>query len=366
MPLIGEELGISPARMSDTLSLYFMVFASCILVAGAFSDAYGRKPVLLAGMVLFTIGAAVCAVSDGYTALMTGRAVQALGASMIPGTLVAMVRDACSDRRIVTLMGWLAVLGGLFLVAAPMIGGVLTHLFGWSANFWFLVIFTTLTAGTTLFKLPETHPAKARLPLHFMRTVKAVGDMLASKAFMLVLVPVAAFFAIQGAFLAAAPYIVMDRYGLDPVMFGMSNVVIVIGLFIGRWAGAAALRRSNGRAIYRYGAFALLFQALLFTCIGFQWLDGLAPFLAVAGSFTAIFGAMAPIGMKSSVTAFRHQSGIAAALQGMVLMGSSALGSAAVGALLRHWAISDLAVFGGMAAIFCLVAAWAAAVSKPE
>jgi len=142
MPIIAEEMHISKALLSNTLTVYFIVFAIFSLIAGILSDAYGRKRVLMSGMFFFLLGSVVCAISTNYEMLMFGRIIQAFGASMVPGTLMAMIRDACSDIRVVSLMGWLAVLSGLFLVAAPIIGGLLTHLFGWSANFWFLAFFT--------------------------------------------------------------------------------------------------------------------------------------------------------------------------------------------------------------------------------
>ncbi len=359
MPEISEAMHISKAMMSNTLSVYFVVFALFTLVSGMLSDAYGRRHILLAGMALFSLGAAVCAVSESYEMLMTGRVIQALGASMVPGTLMAMIRDACDDMRVVSLMGWLTVLSGLFLVAAPIIGGVLTHFFGWSANFWFLVFFTLAVLGLGIFRMHETHPLHARVPFAPRETLKYTAAMLKSPAFMLVLSPVVTFYAVQGAFLASAPFILMEQYGLSPVLFGISNLNIVIGLFSGRYLGMFILKHHTPQKLYRYATLLSVGVALLFAGIAVGWFSGLWAFLIIAGIFALLFGMVAPLGMKSSLTAFRTVSGMAAAVQTSTLFAASAAGSALTGAMIHTFSstLDVEAVFALVCLLLCLLAA---------
>ena len=361
MPLIAEEMHISTAEMSNTLTVYFIVFAAFTLVAGILSDAYGRKRVLMSGMFFFIAGSAVCALSDSYEMLIAGRVIQAFGASMVPGTLMAMIRDACSDIKVVSLMGWLTVLGGLFLVAAPIIGGVLTHFFGWSSNFWFLSIFTLFVFFLTFLRMDETHPDEARNPVNIKQTLTISLTMLRSSSFILVLLPVIAFYAIQGAFLASVPFILMDKYGLDPVLFGISNINIVIGLFGGRYLGMYILKKYDSKMVYRYGAYLALFVVVLFVLIAIGVISGLWSFLIISGIFASVFGMMAPLGMKTSLSAFREVSGVAAALQSTTLFSASAIGSALIGILIHQFpSLSVEVVFAIVTALLCSVAALAA------
>ena len=367
MPLISDELYISKAMMSNTLTIYFVVFAIFTLVAGMLSDAYGRKRILMSGMFFFMLGASICALSESYEMLMFGRVIQAFGASMVPGTLMAMIRDACKDIRVVSLMGWLTVLSGLFLVAAPIIGGVLTHFFGWSSNFWFLSFFTFLVLSLTIWRMEETHPSHARVPIDFVQTLKISGTMLVTPSFILVLSPVIAFYAIQGAFLAAVPFILMGEYGLDPVLFGISNVNIVIGLFGGRYLGMHLLKKYGTTSVYRYGAYLAIVVALLFVMITLGVIGGLWSFLIIAGIFAIVFGMMAPLGMKTSLSAFRSVSGMAAAMQSSTLFAASALGSASIGMLIHHYekSVSVESIFALVSALLCLLAAGVALKSNP-
>jgi len=361
MPLIAEEMHISTAKMSNTLTIYFVVFAAFTLVAGILSDAYGRKHVLMSGMFFFIVGSMVCALSDSYEMLMFGRVIQAFGASMVPGTLMAMIRDACSDMKVVSLMGWLTVLGGLFLVAAPMIGGVLTQFFGWSSNFWFLSMFTFFVFILTFLRMEETHHEDVRNPVNLRQTLTISLTMLRSSSFILVLLPVIAFYAIQGAFLASVPFILMGEYGLDPVLFGISNINIVIGLFGGRYLGMYFLKKYDSATVYKYGAYLAILVVILFVLIAVGIISGLWSFLIISGIFAAVFGMMAPLGMKTSLSAFREVSGVAAALQSTTLFSASAIGSALIGILIHQFpALSVEVVFAIVSALLCSIAACAA------
>ena len=365
MPLIAEEMHISTATMSNTLTIYFVVFAVFTLLAGILSDAYGRKRILMSGMFFFIIGSVVCALSDSYEMLMLGRVIQAFGASMVPGTLMAMIRDACSDMKVVSLMGWLTVLGGLFLVAAPMIGGVLTYLFGWSSNFWFLSMFTLFVLLLTFFRMEETHHEDVRNPVDVRQTLDISWTMLRTSSFISVLLPVIAFYAIQGAFLASVPFILMGEYGLDPVLFGISNINIVIGLFGGRYLGMYLLKKYSSATVYRYGAYLAIVVLVLFVLIAVGVISGLWSFLIITGIFATVFGMMAPLGMKTSLSAFREVSGVAAALQSTTLFSASAIGSALIGLLIHQFpALSVEAVFAMVSALLCAVAVLAALNNK--
>ena len=365
LPFIGKEFHASESMMSQTLSVYFLVFALCTLVAGPLSDTFGRKIILQSGMVFFMLGSVLCALSSQYEVLLVGRIIQAFGASMIPGTLMAMIRDAASDTRVVVLTGWLAVLSGLLLVAAPLVGGVLTHYLGWSSNFWFLVLFSFLVWIVSLFTLPETLPAEARLPLSVSSTFRRLWAMISSAEFAVVLLPVIAFFAIQGAFLAAAPYVIMEKYGFTPAQFGLSNIVIVVGIFSGRSIGTHIFKKKSAPAVYRIGGALCFLLFLLFVGMGLGLFDNVFLFLAIIGFFATLYGMLSPIGLKSSLTAFRTSAGTAAALQGACLLGSSALGSAVTGLLVNSPLSSNIyTAFALVSATFSFIAAFAALRSR--
>ncbi len=359
LPVIGEEFHVSGAMMSQTLSVYFLVFAICSFFTGPLSDTLGRKPILQSGMLFFIIGSLLCALSHNYKTLLVGRIVQAFGAGMIPGTLMAMIRDAASDMRVVVLTGWLAVLGSLLLVVAPLFGGVITNYMGWQSNFWFLIIFSSFSFFVSIFTLPETLPLESRSLFSVGNITKRMIKIITSFDFFLVLLPIIAFFAIQGAFLASAPYIIIKKYGFTPIEFGLSNIIIVLGIFLGRSIGANILKKYSASKVYYIGAVLSILSALLFMTMTFHLTDNVFFFIISIGVFGIPYGMLSPIGLKSTLTVFRDFAGTTASLQGTFLLGASAIGSSVTGFLSNSFFSDDMFTsFAIISTILCFIAAF--------
>lgn len=337
IPIIGETLNISNADMGSTLTVYFAVFAIFSLVSGPCSDAFGRRILIITGIVIFIFGSFVCGIANAFPTLLTGRIIQAVGASMIPGTSRAMARDAGNDVQVVSLMGWLAVLGGIFLVGAPILGGFITEHLDWRSNFWFLLGFGVIILTITIFRLQETLPPAKRLRLAIKPVLNAYAKMLTSAAFILSLSPIIFCFIFQGAYLAAAPFIFIRDFQLSPTQFGLSNIVIVLALTSGKYLSVATIKHFSDSAGYRVGGGIILLSGLVFSAIFCLRPDGLIPLFIALALFCIGFGTLSPIGMKSSITVFREKSGMAAAMQGCLLLGSVAIGSAAMSLLMQHF-----------------------------
>lgn len=341
LPVIGNSLSISDAGMGLTITVYFMVFSLCVLVSGPFSDAFGRRPLILVGGVIFIAGSFVCGMADSFSILLSGRIVQAIGASMIPGTSRAMIRDAGSDTQVMSLLGWMAVLGGLLMVAAPILGGLITEAYGWRYNFWVLVLFSILVMVVMFLRLPETLVDEKRIKLHLVLVLKSYGRMLLSPKFVLVIMPVVCCFAIQGAYLASSPFIFIKSFMLTPTQFGLSNIAIVVALMGGRYLSISMATRYSSRAAYLAGAMIVLVSGVAFTLIAIMEYENIYALLLAIGIFGLGFGTISPVGIRSSITAFRETSGMAAALQGCLAFGGISIGSGFVSWMLKHFSESS-------------------------
>jgi len=161
MPAVKEAFGASTGMAQLTMSLAMLSMACFTIAYGGLSDRFGRKRVLLGGLLLFTCGAAACMAAANMPLLLAGRILQGAGAGCGVVLARAIARDVYGQDRVAQVIAYLTaayVLGPMF---APPIGGKLTTLFGWRALFVLASIFGLLVIVAATFAVPETRARSA-------------------------------------------------------------------------------------------------------------------------------------------------------------------------------------------------------------
>lgn len=164
---VQSSLHASIAELQWVVNGYALVFASSMLVAGALSDRFGRKRLLLIGLVVFCAGSLTAALAPNADVLVAGRAVMGVGAAASePGTLSILRHLYPEQRARARALGAWAAVSGLALASGPVIGGLLVGLGSWRSVFWFNLgagLLLGVAASTTL---PESSdPSGGRLDL---------------------------------------------------------------------------------------------------------------------------------------------------------------------------------------------------------
>jgi EmrB/QacA subfamily drug resistance transporter len=162
---IQYDLGAGVISLQWVANGYSLPFASLMLLAGSLSDRYGRKRLMVIGIVIFCLGSVICAVAPSVGWLIAGRAVMGVGAAASePGTL-SVLRHLYTDRRErARALGFWAAASGLALALGPVVGGVLVGLADWRAVFWFnLALGAVLLAAVVRFLPESADPGEGRL-----------------------------------------------------------------------------------------------------------------------------------------------------------------------------------------------------------
>ncbi|MEM6761574.1 MAG: MFS transporter, partial [Pseudomonadota bacterium] len=159
LPEIAGTYGLGEINHQQFMvTIYMGSFAFGQIFAGPISDRIGRKPTLLAGLVVYLLGSLLAIFAESYTALLVARAIQGFGASAPRVVAVAVVRDRFSGRAMSQVMSFVMTVFIMLPVVAPAIGAAIGAIGSWRLIFIFLLLFGIGTFVWVLLRLPETNP----------------------------------------------------------------------------------------------------------------------------------------------------------------------------------------------------------------
>jgi EmrB/QacA subfamily drug resistance transporter len=154
---VQSKLHAGVSQLQWVVGGYALAFASLMLICGSLGDNFGRKRVMLIGVVIFCAGSLVCAFAGTPAELIAGRVVMGVGAAGSEPSTLSMIRHIYPDKRIrARALGAWAAVSGLALALGPVIGGVLVGLWTWRAVFWFNFIFGAVVIVMGAVALPES------------------------------------------------------------------------------------------------------------------------------------------------------------------------------------------------------------------
>ena len=245
---IAQSLGATPAQMQQTLSAYLFGFALMNLFHGALSDSVGRRPVVLAGLALFTLASVGCALSQTISQLVTFRALQGMSAGAGVVVSRAIIRDMFPPDEAQRVMSQVTIFFGVAPAIAPMLGGFFFVHLGWHSIFWLLVAIGLLLLVLMARLLPESLQAEARQPFAFKPLMRAYAELVRNPRFMLLVVASGVPFNGMFLYVLSAPEWLGTHLGLGPTQFfwffGLTIAGIMSGAFVsGRLAGRMPARR---------------------------------------------------------------------------------------------------------------------------
>ncbi len=233
LPAMGNEFGVPTDALPLTLTVYFAAFAAGQLVYGPLSDRYGRRPLLFGGLAIMVLGSVACALADGVPALLWARTVQGLGAASAMATGRAIVNDAYDRAQAARATATISAALALAPIIAPVLGGLIEHYLDWRWNFWISGGITAAVLLILMYRLPETHRPLADAGPLLRGITRAYAYLLSSRAFLTFgLLNLGIFAGLHG-FNAGAPAVLIETFGLNPVLFGLLTALGAAGFFVG-------------------------------------------------------------------------------------------------------------------------------------
>ncbi len=325
MPALVAEFETEAALVHRSFTIFMVGFASTQLVYGPLSDRFGRRPVLVGGMLLYIAASLACALSNSIETFLLARLAQGIGAAAGPVIGRAVVRDSFARQDAARAFAFIGTALSLAPALGPLIGGFLQVWFGWQSAFVFLVGYGGLMLWLALARLTETVPERDPMATSPLRLVQNYGALLRHRQYIGHLAPGVFGFGGLFAYVSTSPFLFVDRLGLSPDIFGTLTIFTVSGYASGSYIAGRMQGRVPDHTVIRLGIVALGLGAMLMTMLSLELTVPrvIGPMML----FVFGFGLVMPASTARALHPFPRTAGSASAMMGFLQISVGAAGS---------------------------------------
>jgi len=333
---IARSIGATPVEMQQTLSAYLFGFAFMNLFHGALSDSFGRRPVVLWGLAVFTLASLGCALSQTIGQLVLFRALQGLstGAGIVVSR--AVIRDMFPPAEAQKVMAQVTIYFGVAPAIAPIVGGFLFVHAGWHSIFWFLV-----GVGVVLFVanwklLPETLHPTHRQPFHARHLMRGYWDLCSDPRFLLLALASGVPFNGMFLYVLSAPAFLGDHLQLAPTQFFWFFLLTIGGIMAGAWASGRMAGKVPPKRQIRDGFVIMLATSLVNVAANALFAPHPAWAMWPIGFFAFGWALMVPVVTLLVLDLHPERRGMASSLQAVIGSTANGLVAGLIAPLVMH------------------------------
>lgn len=322
IPAMAADLNIETSMVSVTVSIYVLGMAIGQLFGGPLSDRFGRRPIMVAGLLIFSVGSLLIASAESMEMLWSWRVIQSIGGGIAVVGVPATIRDNAEGKEAARLFSLVALIMMLAPSIAPTVGTIVLKTLGWPSIFIILSVVAVVVAVGAAVVMPKaekvTKQKKSGGYISVIKERRALGYLLAQ----------AFGYAVLMTFITNAPFAYIEHFEVTVELFS--------GLFIANVVGIVIVNRANSLLLRVYEPAILLKAFLGMQLIGGVTLVG-SMIIAPENLWFAVVGFVISIaangGIMSNSSAcfmrfFANSAGVASALLGAVQYGVGAAVSA--------------------------------------
>ena len=354
-PQMAHDFQTNVAKVSLTLSSYFIGLASGQLFYGPLMDRFGRKKPLYAGLIIYILAAIGCAFSKSVDTLMIFRFIQAAGGCAAAVGAFAMVRDLFSSKESAKVLSLLILILGVSPLLAPTIGGYLAVYFGWASVFFVLASIAATILIVVWRLLPESHAGDKNHVLRLMPIAKNYLSIVREPQFYTYAASGAMGFAGLFVYLAASPTIFMEIFGVSEQVYGWIFAIVAMGLVGTSQLNVVLIKKYNSEKILFFSLSALVCTSFVFFICAFTGHYNVYSIVCTMFVFLSCIGLSNPNSQALAMAPFASKAGSATALVGFLQMSFGALASICVGLLKAQQLLPIAAIFVGTSTLALII-----------
>ena len=318
MPTIAQDFNVADATVQLTISCYLLGFSFGQLLFGPITDSYGRRYVLIAGLIIFIVAALICGIASNINQLITARFFHGIAAAATSIVINALMKDIYRDRdEFSKMMSFVMLISNVAPLLAPIIGGFILYWFNWQANFYTISLTALIGLALVIIFIPETLSKAKRSKFSFTRILSNF-IMLFRHGQVLAYMMIGAF---AGAglfsFLSLGPFVYMNLHGVASTHFGYYLALNIVVMVFMNTLNSRLVKHVGSFKMMQLGLFIQFVMAIGLMIVTLFNLGFIYLVICIAG----YIGCMSTIGGNSMAIIldfYPHIAGTASSLAGTI------------------------------------------------
>jgi len=329
-PAIAKDLHTTVARVSLSLSGFFIGISIGQLLYGPLLDRFGRKKPLYIGLSVYIISSIGCAYATSIDALIILRFIQAVGSCAAAVASIAMVRDLFPLNENAKVFALLMLVVGVSPMIAPTVGGYVTTAFGWHSVFIVLMLLGLVNLLASIFGLPDSYKPDLSISLKPKPIITNFIAVLREPQFYTYALTGSVAFAGLFAYVAGSPLLFMDIYAVSEENYGWIFAFLSIGLIGSSQLNTMMLKKYSSEQVIFAALICQAVTGIIFLAGSINGWFGLPETIGLLFVFLGCLGFASPNTSALSLAPFSKNAGSASALMGAVQMGLGTIASIGV------------------------------------
>lgn len=324
---IADQLNTSTNLAQFSISIFMLSLIISQPIYGIASDAYGRKPLLIIGVIIAIIGSLLCFVSTNIFMFLLGRFLQGLGAGSGNTICRAIVRDLFKGIELIKFSSYLAVYGTVFMISAPILGGYIEYYLQWRINFLLLLIFSAINLINIITHLPETNTTQNKQHIKLNVILSNFHTLLKDNNFTTYTLCATIAYANIFAWVTTGPILLQKTYGLSPIDFGWCYFFAGLFYIIGNLFNKYTVKILGPNKLIMLGFSIQLIVGISFAIVYILDLTNANIIILIMSIMIFGISVVFPNANAGALNNFTHMSGTAAALFSIIQTSGATLSS---------------------------------------
>lgn len=332
-PELQNQFDLSPFWVETLLSVNFIGFCLSLFFVGGLSDHYGRKPIIVLGLMIFIIGSILCLCAPSYKFLFSGRFLQGVGIAAPTTLCFLIIADSYPLKKQQYLMALLNGFINTSIAAAPVVGSYVTMYFHWQGNFLTLLLLGLITLGMTILFIPTYKLPEHKETLSFQEYL----PIFRSKPLMLSIINIVFIFISYWIFIGISPLLYMKDLGVTLSQFGYYQGTLALVFAMGSIFSGLIINKHDQKKLLCISSQICVIGLIILGLITF--LNSSNPLFITLAFLPYVIGTIIPITIiyplclnfmphaKGRVSAIIHGSRLILTAIGLELAGYYYLGS---------------------------------------